>query len=199
MASERKMLSIAATVTAEYTIKKSRFVVHCSPVADQAATLDFYHSVADPSASHNCWAWVLQQTKRFNDDGEPAGTAGKPILSAIEGKGLSQVMVVVTRYFGGIMLGVGGLIRAYGGSAASCLDTAEWIEHYPSCQCRITAAFEHTGAVHLAADTCEATKLAENFAAEGLQLLVEVRLDRLRQLQNLLRDSTSGAASLHRL
>lgn len=193
------MLSIAAAVQAEYTIRKSRFVVHCSPVADQAATLDFYRSVADPAATHNCWAWVLQNTKRCNDDGEPAGTAGKPILAAIEGKGLSQVMVVVTRYFGGIMLGVGGLVRAYGGSAASCLDKAEWLEHYPTCQCRISVGFEHTGAIHAAVHACEAVKLAEDFAAEGLRLLVEVRLDRLRQFQTLLRDNTSGAASLQRL
>ncbi|HET6565548.1 MAG TPA: YigZ family protein, partial [Xanthomonadales bacterium] len=149
------MLSIAAPVSAEYTIRKSRFVVHCSPVSKQADTLAFFDAVADPGATHNCWAWVLAQTKRFNDDGEPAGTAGKPILGAIEGKGLDQVMVVVTRYFGGIMLGVGGLIRAYGGSAASCLDTAEWVEHHPVCQCQVSAAFEHTGAVHLAVGACE--------------------------------------------
>lgn len=193
------MLSIAGPVQAEYVIRKSRFVVHCSPVADQAATLAFYEAVADPAASHNCWAWVLGHAKRFNDDGEPAGTAGKPILGAIEGKGLSQVMVVVTRYFGGIMLGVGGLIRAYGGSAASCLERAEWIEHHPVCQCRVTAAFAHTGAVHTAVEACGASKLQETFAAEGMELLVEVRLDRLRQLQGLLRDGTSGSASLQRL
>ncbi len=193
------MLSIAHAASAEYVIKKSRFVVHCSPVANQAATLAFHEAVADPAASHNCWAWVLDQAKRCNDDGEPAGTAGKPILAAIENKGLSGVMVVVTRYFGGIMLGVGGLIRAYGGSAASCLDTIERVEHHPVCHCRIKASFDHTGAVHAAISACEAVKLEETFNAEGLQLSVEVRQDRLRRLQALLRDSTSGAASLQRL
>ena len=193
------MLSLAETVVAEYVIKKSRFVVHATPLADQAATLDFFAAVADPAASHNCWAWKLEHTQRCNDDGEPAGTAGKPILSAIEGKNLSQVMVVVTRYFGGIMLGVGGLVRAYGGCAARCLDQAALLEHHPSCQCQIEAAFEYTGAVHAAADACEALKLQENFNSDGLQLLVEVRLDRLRQLQSLLRDNTRGSASLRRV
>lgn len=192
------MLSLAKTVTAEYVIRKSRFVVHATPVPDQAATLAFYEAVSDPAASHNCWAWRLEHTQRSNDDGEPAGTAGKPILSAIEGKNLSQVMVVVTRYFGGIMLGVGGLVRAYGGCAARCLDQAELLEHHPSCQCRIEAAFEYTGAVHAAIDACEALKLQENFGAEGFQLLLEVRLDRVRQLQSLLRDNTRGSASLQR-
>ena len=193
------MLSLAETATAEFVIKKSRFVVHCAPVADLAATLEFYESVADPAASHNCWAWKLEQSQRSNDDGEPSGTAGKPILSAIEGKNLSQVMVVVTRYFGGVLLGVGGLVRAYGGCAARCLDSARLIEHHPLCQCRIEAAFEYTGAVHTATDACEALKLQENFGPEGLQLLLEVRLDRLRQLQSLLDDSTRGSASLRRL
>jgi putative IMPACT (imprinted ancient) family translation regulator len=94
------------------------------------------------------------------------------------------------------MLGVGGLIRAYGGSAASCLDTIERMEHHPVCQCRITASFDHTGAVHAAISACEADKLDETYSAEGLELTVKVRQDRLRQLQALLRDSTSGAASL---
>lgn len=193
------MLSLEETITAEYVLKKSRFVVHCAPVADLAATLAFYATVADPAASHNCWAWKLEHTQRSNDDGEPAGTAGKPILAAIEGKNLSQVMVVVTRYFGGIMLGVGGLVRAYGGCAARCLDQAKLLEHHPSCQCRIDAGFEHTGVVHAAANTCEAVKLEENFGPDGLQLLLEVRLDQLRQLQSLLRDGTRGSAKLQRL
>lgn len=193
------MLSLARAGSAEYVIRKSRFVVHCSPVADQAATLAFYESVADPAATHNCWAWVLEHTQRCSDDGEPAGTAGKPILAAIANKGLSGVMVVVTRYFGGIMLGVGGLIRAYGGSAASCLDTLEKIEHHPVCQCRIAAGFEHTGAVHAALAACEAAKLQETFGVEGMVLAIEVRQDRLRRLQSLLRDGTSGSASLQRI
>jgi len=193
------MLSLAEPVTASYVIKQSRFVVHCGPVADQAATLDFYQAVADPAATHNCWAWKLPQGHRCNDDGEPGGTAGKPILSAIEGKNLTQVMVVVTRYFGGVLLGAGGLVRAYAGCTARCLDQAQFVEHHPVCQCRIVAAFEHTGAVHAAVTACEANKLAEYFAADGLELRVEVRLDRLRQLQSLLRDGTRGSASLHRL
>ncbi len=194
------MLSLAKPVSATYVIRQSRFVVHAGPVADQAATLAFYETVADPAASHNCWAWKLMPgQQRFNDDGEPAGTAGKPILSAIEGKGLNQVMVVVTRYFGGILLGVGGLVRAYGGSAARCLDQAQLIEHHPVCQCRIEAGFDWTGAVHAAITACEADRLEESYAADGLQLRVEVRLDRLRQLESLLRDTTRGSARLQRI
>lgn len=193
------MLNLVEAVSAEYVIKQSRFVVHAGPVADQAATLEFYEKHADPNASHNCWAWKLEQTHRFNDDGEPASTAGKPILAAIEGKDLGQVMVIVTRYFGGIKLGVGGLVRAYGGCAARCLDRAQVFEHHPVCQCLVEADFSYTGALHAALESCEAVKTDEAFAADGLQFKVEVRLDRLRKLQSLLRDGTRGSARIRRL
>src|SRR3546814_18000784 len=77
-----------------------------------------------PDATHNCWAWRIGDDYRSNDDGEPAGTAGRPILAAIDGQGMDRVVVVVTRWFGGIKLGAGGLVRAYGGTAAECLRRA---------------------------------------------------------------------------
>lgn len=193
------MLTLAAAVTAEFEIRHSRFIAHAAAVANPAATLAFYQAVADPEATHNCWAWRLDSGYRFNDDGEPASTAGKPILAAIEGKQLHQVMVVVTRYFGGIKLGVGGLIRAYGGSAAKCLDQGHLVEIHPTCICRIEAGFEWTGQVHAVLEACAATKQAEAFNPQGLMLTVEVRLDRLRQLDTGLRDSTRGTATCTRL
>src|SRR6185437_8147880 len=80
--------------------------------------------VADPAATHNCWAWRIGDGYRFNDDGEPGGTAGRPILQAIDGQQMDGVAVVVTRWYGGTKLGAGGLVRAYGGTAAECLRQA---------------------------------------------------------------------------
>ncbi|MFC6616804.1 IMPACT family protein [Deinococcus radiophilus] len=77
-----------------------------------------------PDATHHCWAYRIGELYRFNDDGEPGGTAGAPILRAIEGQGVQHVMVIVVRYYGGVKLGTGGLVRAYGGAAAECLRTA---------------------------------------------------------------------------
>src|SRR5210317_2254673 len=131
------MQTLASTASIETEIKRSRFIAHAARVDSLADTLEFYESVADPSATHNCWAWRLDHQYRFNDDGEPASTAGKPILSAIEGKGLDHTMVVVTRYFGGIKLGVGGLVRAYSGSAARCIDQAGVTVIQPRTQCII--------------------------------------------------------------
>jgi uncharacterized YigZ family protein len=105
-------------------IKKSRFLAVAAPVADEAGAKDFIASHSDFSANHNCWAWRVGQTYRFSDDGEPSGTAGKPILQAIDGQDLDHVAVVVIRWFGGVLLGSGGLMRAYGGTAAQCLQAA---------------------------------------------------------------------------
>ena len=80
----------------------------------------FFAANSDPEATHNCWAYKIGQEYRFNDDGEPGGTAGRPILQAIEGQGMDRVAVLVVRWFGGVKLGAGGLVRAYGGCAANC-------------------------------------------------------------------------------
>ncbi len=102
--------------------------MHAGPVDSPAQALQFFdqHSVAE--ATHNCWAYKIGNEYRFNDDGEPGGTAGRPILQAIEGQQCDQVAVLIVRWFGGIKLGPGGLIRAYGGTAAQCLRLASLVE-----------------------------------------------------------------------
>ncbi len=188
--------TLRSAVSAEFVIRNSRFIAHAAPVADEAAALAWYEHVADPAATHNCWAWKLDHAYRFNDDGEPASSAGKPILAAIEGKQLTRVMVVVTRHFGGIKLGVGGLIRAYGGSAAKCLDGGDFIEIHPQQNCRVLADFAFTGPVHAVLERFEAIKHAEHYTADGLSLAVEVRQDRVPALRKALADVTRGTARL---
>jgi uncharacterized YigZ family protein len=118
------LLELIKAVSYEETIKKSLFIVHAAPVqtADEALAFIEAHSKAD--ATHNCWAFRIGEEYRFNDDGEPGGTAGRPILAAIEGRDLTNTVVLVIRYFGGVKLGTGGLVRAYGGTAAKCLHEA---------------------------------------------------------------------------
>lgn len=192
------MRTLASTAVIEVEIKRSRFIAHAARVDSMADTLSFYESVADLSATHNCWAWKLDHRYRFNDDGEPASTAGKPIYSAIEGKGLDHVMVVVTRYFGGIRLGVGGLVRAYSGSAARAIDRAGIVEIQPRVQCRIQAGFAWTGQVHGALDACGADKLAEEFLEDGFSIRAELPESDFGRLKSLLRDSTRGEAQVRR-
>lgn len=116
--------TIKEIVRFEKEIKKSKFIAIAGPISDELSSRAFLAEVRHPRATHNCWSFKVGDQSRSNDDGEPSGTAGRPILSAIEGSGIDRVMVVVIRYFGGIKLGTGGLVRAYGGVAAECLRNA---------------------------------------------------------------------------
>lgn len=124
--------------TASYEIQKSRFIAYTSHVETEAEARDFVTAIKKKhfDARHNCSAWVLgadSSQQKSNDDGEPGGTAGNPILEAIKQHGLTNVVVVVTRYFGGIKLGAGGLIRAYSHTASLGLEATPCREVKPFC------------------------------------------------------------------
>lgn len=106
-------------------IKKSRFIAQVAPVDNIDSALAFLEQIKDPKASHNCWAFKSFDYESSSDDGEPSGTAGKPILAAIASENVFNCMVVITRYFGGIKLGTGGLLRAYGSVAREALKNTE--------------------------------------------------------------------------
>ncbi|KAA9133257.1 YigZ family protein [Marinihelvus fidelis] len=187
-------VTLAAPASHEEIIRKSRFIAHAAPVRSEADTLAFFESVADPTANHNCWAWRLDHRVRFNDDGEPGGTAGRPILSVIEGRELDGVMVVVTRWFGGIKLGAGGLVRAYSGSAAKCLDGAELVRKHTMATCVIAAGFEHAAALHALLEKAQATHIKEHYSADGVELGFKVRADWVPRLETVVRDTCRGQA-----
>ena len=118
MANEQQaFLTLAGPAAAELVEKKSRFIGYAAPVVDEAAALAFVQEIKarHRDATHNCYAYQAgdnDQFQRSSDDGEPSGTAGRPILEVIRGRGLKNTAVVVTRYFGGILLGTGGLVLA---------------------------------------------------------------------------------------
>jgi len=186
------MLTIKQPASFEETIKKSRFIAHAARVTSQADSLTFYESVADEQASHNCWAWRIDYKVRSSDDGEPSGTAGRPILNVIERRTLENVMVVVTRYFGGIKLGVGGLVRAYGGTTAKCLDRAGVRELFPLAEYRITAGFEWASSVHGLLAQFSAEKLTESYDDKGLKLTIRCREVDAGKLATGLKDASRG-------
>jgi uncharacterized YigZ family protein len=186
------MLTLKKPASFEETIKNSRFISHSACVTSQAESLDFYDSVMDPQATHNCWAWRINFQVRSSDDGEPSGTAGRPILNIIERRGLENVMVVVTRYFGGIKLGVGGLVRAYSGTTAKCLDKAGVIELFPRSEYTIKAGFEWAASVHAILDQFGAEKIEESYDADGLILKIRCREADHSKLASGLRDASRG-------
>lgn len=182
--------TLAARAEHTAVIKHSRFLAQAAPVDSPEAALAFLARIADPDATHNCWAYRIGDLYRFSDDGEPSGTAGRPILAAIDGQGLDQVVAVVTRWYGGIKLGAGGLVRAYGGTAAECLRCADRAVLVEYAHCTISFGFADTGAVHIALDAHSATRLDEHFDADGTRLSLRIPADRLDALRTQLRDAT---------
>ena len=121
-------LTLPAPATAEIIIKKSRFIGLAAPLrsADEASALLAQVKKTHWDASHNVWAYSLREggLRRYSDDGEPQGTAGLPVLDVLQKRGLVDCAVIVTRYFGGTLLGAGGLVRAYSQAAGAAIDAA---------------------------------------------------------------------------
>ena len=179
--------------------RKSRFIARAAPVETPEQALDWLRDIADPQATHNCWAYRIGAAYRSSDDGEPGGSAGRPILAAIEGQGVDQVMVVVTRWYGGTNLGVGGLVRAYGGAAAECLRTAPRRPLVDWCEAAVEADFALAGPLHGLLDAVGARKLGETFDEHGLHLRLRLPASSFEGLADRLRDLSRGAARLRRL
>lgn len=122
--------------SAEIVEKKSRFIANVKPVLSEAEAADYIEEIKKKywDARHNCYAYQLgerNQIQRYSDDGEPGGTAGMPILDVLRGRNIKNAIVVVTRYFGGTLLGTGGLVRAYSSAAKAGLEAAGLIERIP--------------------------------------------------------------------
>lgn len=189
--------TLVANCTARQEIRKSRFIATAGPVADETEAKTFIATHSDASANHNCWAWRLGQNYRFSDDGEPGGTAGKPILQAIDGQGLDGVALVVTRWFGGVLLGGGGLIRAYGGVAAMCLREAETIPLIETVPVRIVCTFSDLSLIQARLNALAEAKVFDQvFTATGAELSASVPKGDVEAVARLVTDLTSGRAVL---
>lgn len=178
------------------TIRKSRFLAKAAPVSNPEEAQAFIDAVSDSSATHNCWAWKIGNRYRFSDDGEPGGTAGRPILSAIESQDCDQVVVVVIRWFGGIQLGTGGLARAYGGSAAKCLQGGERLELVSRSLYRCHCRFSELALLKARLEEHDALIESETFDAEGAELKLAVPEIQRAGLQQLLADISRGRSHL---
>ena len=182
--------TLVSPATHAIEVKHSRFIANALPVANPEDALQALASVSVADATHNCWAYRIGHAYRSSDDGEPAGTAGRPILAAIDGQGIDQVVVVVTRWFGGVKLGVGGLVRAYGGAAAECLRRADRVALVAMSELALQLPFDELGVVHAALAAAGAEKTAEIFDADGARLQVRLPQDSIDGLKSRLRDAT---------
>ena len=163
----------------EEDIKKSRFLALAAPVQQAEEAMAFLQAHSVPEATHNCWAYKMGEDYRFNDDGEPGGTAGRPILQAIEGQDCDRVVVLVIRWFGGVKLGTGGLIRAYGGVAASCLRLAPKspIVALQTVQC--SCEYSDSDLVRSRFAQFQAQVVSEVFGATGVEWVLALPLDQV--------------------
>ena len=138
--------------TGEITEKKSRFIADIRPVSTEEEALAFSEEIRQKywDARHHCYAYILGergQQSRCSDDGEPSQTAGRPMLDVLTGEGLTDVCAVVTRYFGGTLLGTGGLVRAYSGAVKEGLSQCVLMEKRPGRELAVTAGYGDVGKV----------------------------------------------------
>jgi uncharacterized YigZ family protein len=189
-------MSTRFTLTAEASlqqdVRKSRFLARAAPVESIDAAVAFFARVHEADATHNCWAYRIGASYRFNDDGEPGGTAGRPILQAIDGQALDRVAVVVARWFGGIKLGAGGLVRAYGGAAAECLRLAAKSPLVERVAVIVRCDFAAAGALRARLAEYDASKRAEHADAEAVELVIDLPAARVEAFTQLVRDLTRG-------
>ena len=140
------MLSIRNDVTSEYIINKSRFITKLIKVNNVLEIDQKFDEIKNEykDATHYCYAYIIDNVKRFNDDGEPSGTAGMPILNVLESNNLNYILCVVIRYFGGIKLGAGGLVRAYTKGVTNALEESEIISLTEGLELNIYFDYEKT-------------------------------------------------------
>ena len=175
--------TIARQVRVEQEVTRSRFIATLAPVGDEAAAEALIDRVRGRfhDARHHCTALILGpdgQRRRSNDDGEPGGTAGAPMLAALTGAGLTDVVAVVTRYFGGTLLGAGGLVRAYGGAVAAAVDAADRLRQVPVTRVRVEVGHATAGRIehqlHHLAGALDLEVAAGEYGARGAAFTVSV-------------------------
>ncbi len=160
--------TVSEVTRAEIVEKKSHFICTLSPAADEEEAQAFIRSMKKQywDARHNCSAYIIgtgPQIRHSSDDGEPSGTAGKPILSVLAGRNLYNVAAVVTRYFGGVLLGTGGLVRAYSAAVEKCVSEASLLKMASAVQYRIKASYTDAGKLQYLFSQNQTTVLAADY------------------------------------
>jgi uncharacterized YigZ family protein len=191
--------TIEGGATAEYEEKKSRFIAAVQHVQTEDEALAFLTRIRaeNPMARHNVYAYVLRENNRvrYSDDGEPQKTAGLPTLSVIEHRGLKDVICVVTRYFGGTLLGTGGLVRAYTKATQEAFDAATEVTFAPCCDVVLCIGYPLYDQVSHFLSERGVQVLATDFAAD-VTLELRVRTEDTAELETALTNLTNGSADI---
>lgn len=177
-------------------VKSSRFIAEAIPVADLEAAESALAIIRkrEYNATHHCWAWRLGTERvdfRYSDDGEPSGTAGAPIHRHLEGRDLTNVLVVVIRYYGGTKLGTGGLIRAYSDAALAVLEACEVVEHIKRTSISLRFAYNDTSAAMHCIQKFDAPILETHYDHDTT-LILGVRRSEVDALQRAFVEALGG-------
>lgn len=205
MSNSRRYNILAGETTVENTIQRSRFIATLAPTptVDDAKAFIARVRSSYADATHNCWAYLVGEPGSsanigMSDDGEPHSTAGRPMLNVLNHCGLGDLSVVVTRYFGGVKLGKGGLVRAYSGSVKLALEQAVLCEKIEWVQLEVELEYKLHEPLKLLYPQYEAEVLEEVFAAEVTHNL-RVPQDRADEFEKALLEKSLGNARLRRL
>ena len=186
--------TVAAEAEAEFIEKRSRFIGHIAPVYSEEEAADYVAQMRQRywDASHNVYAYILRtgQIRRYSDDSEPQGTAGIPTLEVISREQLTDVVVVVTRYFGGTLLGAGGLVRAYSHAAKLAVDAAQVLDMQPCTELRLELDYAQYGKISYLLPQFGAKVLDSDFGA-AIQLRVLMHTEETGRFFAQLREATS--------
>lgn len=188
-------LTVRAEGQDEFIEKKSRFIGSCRPVKTEQEALDFIAALKTKywDASHNVYAYILRESgvQRFSDDGEPQGTAGIPVMDTLKKSGVTDVVVVATRYFGGILLGGGGLIRAYSHTATIALQAARKVTMRECLLLSASCDYSLYGRVQGVIPECGGV-IDDTEFLENVTLRFHLAPEELGAFQKRLADATSG-------
>ncbi|WP_322045739.1 YigZ family protein [Paraburkholderia sp. J67] len=187
--------TLASTVSAELEIRKSRFIGLAIPVADRDAAMIELQRLRDehPSATHVCWALLAGGQSGMSDDGEPSGTAGRPILEVLRHHDLDGVLAAVVRYYGGVKLGAGGLVRAYTDAIASALQDAPRVERIAQARLMVEVGYPDETRVRHWLEQAQHT-LVDSRYTMTVRLTIQMPVTAVDAARDTLRDLTQGRA-----
>lgn len=195
----KKRITLAKNVSCEMEEKKSIFIGHATPVRNEDEARAFIESKRREyhDATHNCYAYLLNNgaVARYSDDGEPSGTAGVPILNVVKMSGATDLAVVVTRYFGGILLGAGGLVRAYTSAAKIAVDASGLAVFEEYSFAKITVTYSDYQRLTVALARIGATEENCDFG-EDVTLISAIEKARARELFDLVSELTYGKGKI---
>ena len=183
--------------------KKSRFIATVIPIESEEDALTTIEHMRKKywDARHNCFAYVLgkkQELQRFSDDGEPSGTAGKPILDVLLGEGIHNALIVVTRYFGGTLLGTGGLVRAYSRSAKAALYDSSVINKILGKKILLNMDYNTVGKIQYILAQNDIS-IVDSIYKEDVDMYIVVSVEEVSRLEKAITEATSAKVQLQEL